>query len=155
MSLQNASVSARKLAALRWEVANIQNFLDEFEAPAHGGRRLALLGDTAEYLILRNFPLPDRYQPDCLDALMLTDGFPALPPIGLYVLNRQNPRLIAQLEGRFNAFPDRAFHDAPAISGYTWICYHYAGNCWRYRANDPARGDNLRKFLASFFAELN
>ena len=146
-------VSPRKLAQLGWEVDNLQRYLDGFESPENGERRLAQLGRTAEYLTVRNFPLPDCYRPDYVDLLVLTDLFPGVPPIGIYVLNKQNTALIRQLSDRFNAFADKAFHDAPAIPGYTWICYHYAGNAWSYRAADPARGDNIRKFLARFFAE--
>lgn len=104
---------------------------------------------------MRNFPLPDGYRPDYIDVLLITDDYPARPPIGLYVLNKRNEALIRQIRDRFNAFHNEAFHDAPAIPGYTWICYHYSGNSWRYRTDNPTRGDNVRKFIASFFAELN
>jgi len=148
------TVSPRKLALLRWEVDNLQQYLDEFEYPSNGEWRRAQLGSTGEYLTVRNFPLPDSYNPDYIDLLVLIDSFPAVPPIGIYVLNKHNSSLVSQLKNRFNAFRDRAFHDAPAISGYTWICTHYAGNSWRYRSDDPGRGDNIRKFLVNFFAEL-
>ena len=86
---------------------------------------------------------------------VLLDDFPARPPIGIYVLHRQNAALIEQLSGRFNAFRDKAYHDAPPIRNFTWICYSYADNAWRYREDNPARGDNTAKFLAGFFAELS
>lgn len=145
--------SPRKLGLLQWEVANLQRWLDGFEAPVNGKRRLAQAHRSGEYISVLNHPLPDRYRPDFADILVLTDGFPGLPPIGLYLLNQHNAGLIRQLQGRFNAFRDGAFHDAPAIPGYTWICYHYEGNSWRYRADAPAFGDNIGKFLAGFFAE--
>jgi hypothetical protein len=155
MSIAAVKVSPRKLAKLRWEIQNIQDYLDGFESAMNGRSRSALLGDTAEYIIVRNFPLPDRYWPDYVDLLLIMDDYPAKPPIGLYVLNNRNEALIQQIRDQFNAFQDRAFHDAPAVQGYTWICYHYNGNSWRYREDNPKRGDNVRKFLASFFAELN
>lgn len=148
-------VSARKRAQLLGEVARIQQFLDGFEHAENGRHRTIQLGSTAEFLIIRTFPLPDGYRPDYIDMLVMTDSFPSIPPIGIYVLNRENAALIRQLSSRFNAFRDRAFHDAPAIPGYTWICYHYADNTWRYRGDNPARGDNIGKFLAGFFAELS
>lgn len=149
------TASPRKLAQQRWEIANLQHYLDGFESPANGERRSAQCNQTGEYIAVRNFPLPDAYRPDYIDLLVVTDSFPATPPIGLYVLHRHNEALIGQLQRRFNAFRDQAYHEAPAIRGYTWICYHYSGNAWRYRADQPARGDNVRKFLASWFAELN
>lgn len=155
MNLNALIGSPRKMAQLRWETANLQDFLNGFDPPANGERRLVQLGQTAEFITVRNFPLPDGYRPDFIDLLVVTEQFPATPPIGLYVLHRNNEALIGQLQRQFNAFRDRAFHDAPAIRSYTWICYHYGGNAWRYRADQPARGDNIRKFLASWFAELN
>ena len=148
-------ISSRKQSLLHNEVARIQHFLDGFESTANGHRRTVTLGNTAEFLIIRNFPLPDGFTPDYVDMLVMTDSFPATPPIGIFVLNKSNAPLINQLSGRFNAFRDRAFHDAPAIPGYTWICYHYANNSWRYRAENPNRGDNIAKFLGGFFAELS
>jgi len=142
-------------ALLRWEVANLQDWLDGFYAGAGGRPRRTWLGRTGEYIVIEALPLPDGYAPDEIDALLLVDNFPSLPPIGVYVLNRGNEALVAQLRHRFNAFPNRAFHDAPSIDGYTWICYAYANNAWRYNAATPNKGDNLRKLLASFFAEAH
>lgn len=151
----STNTSQRTLALLKWEVANIQSFLDGFEAPANGERRRALLGSTGEYIAIQNSPLPDGYKPDFIDILLMMPDYPAVPPIGLYVLNKSNAALIAQLQRKFNAFRDNAYHDAEAISGYTWICYHYASNGWKFRGDNPGRGDNIRKFIACFYAELN
>jgi hypothetical protein len=148
-------VSSRKQSLLHNEVARIQHFLDGFESTTNGNRRTVRLGKSAEFLIIRNFPLPDCFYPDYIDILVLTESFPAIPPIGIYVLNNENAALINQLSAKFNAFRDRAAHDAPAIQGYTWICYHYANNSWRYRLDNPSRGDNIAKFLGGFFSELS
>lgn len=137
------------------EVASIQEWLDGFFPPDSGHPRRAWLGRTGEYIIVQSMPLPDIYQPDEIDALLLIDNFPSLPPIGLYVLNAGNERLVAQLSRKMNAFQNRAFHEAPSIDGYTWVCYAYANNRWRYNAAAPSKGDNVRKFLASFFAEVS
>lgn len=153
MSANN--ISQRTLALLKWEVTNIQSYLDGFDMPANGERRRTQLGATGEYIAVQNFPLPDGYQPDFIDMLILTGSYPAVPPIGVYVLNKGNAALMAQMQSKFNAFRDKAFHAAQPIQGYTWICYHYGDNAWRFRGDNPARGDNIRKFIASFFAELN
>ena len=145
------SISPRTLALLCREVDNINRYLAEYDPPLNGEERLASLGETAEFIIVQNMPLPDAYEPDYCDLLLIVSDFPATPPIGLYVLN-ENEALIAQLRRRFNAFRDTSFHEAPALQGYTWICYSYCNNSWKYRAAEPMRGDNLRKFLASFFA---
>ena len=145
------SQSSRIDTLLRGEVAALQDWLNGF----YQGRkpRRTWLGRTGEYIVVEAMPLPDGFSPDEIDAMLLVDQFPSLPPIGLYVLNRGNEAVVAQLRRRFNAFPDEAFHDAPSIPGYTWICYAYANNAWRYNAASPRKGDNLRKFVASFFAE--
>ena len=147
------SVSPRALALLRWEIGNIDQFLSEFSSTISGETRAAELNATGEFIRIFNMPLPDDYQPDHCDLVLIVDDFPARPPSGLYLLNK-DAALVRQLQTRFNAFRDQAFHGAPAIPGYTWICFHFQHDAWRYRADAPAQGDNLRKFLAAFFAEL-
>lgn len=147
--------SSHKTAQLHWEVANIQTYLNRFEFSQNRENRVAQLGRTGQFIFVRNFPLPDGYRPDYIDIMLITDEFPSRPPIGLYILNRNNKGLIGQLQEKFNAFQDRAYAEAQAIHGYTWICYHYAANRWRYCAVAPRQGDNVLKFLSSFFAKLN
>jgi len=148
-------ISFRKRNKLLEEASRVQIYLDGFGSPENDERRIARIGDSGEHMIVRNFPLPDRYRPDYIDLLILLDDFPARPPIGIYVLHKQNAALIEQLSSRFNAYRDKAFHSAPAIRNFTWICYSYADNAWRYRDDAPERGDNTAKFLAGFFAELS
>lgn len=146
--------SMRTLAHLGWAVHDINEFLGEFGRTAHGEARGAQLNATGEFIRVFNMPLPDRYRPDHCDLLLVVDDYPARPPIGLYLLN-SDARLLDQIRRQFNAFQDQAYHDAPPIPGHTWICFHFNGNAWRYRTDAPSQGDNLRKFLAAFFAELN
>ncbi len=143
----------RTTALLSYEVAHIQDYLDGFYPGPSGRRRRAWVGSTGEFVVIEAMPLPDGYHPDEIDLLLLVDNFPSIPPIGIYMLNRGNEHLVRQLKNRFNAFQNNAYHDAPAIKNYTWLCYAYANNHWRYNASDPRQGDNLRKFLSSFFAE--
>jgi len=136
------------------EAAAIQDWLDGFYAADSGRPRRVVVGRTGEYLIVQAMPLPDGYRPDDVDLLILVDNFPSIPPIGLYVLNRGVVGVIAQIRQRMNAFQNAAFHSAPSIEGYTWICYAYADNRWKYNHAAPHKGDNLRKFLAAFHSEL-
>ena len=147
-------VSQKKYSQLCWEVENLQNFLDEFDRPLNGELRSAQLGSTFEYISVRNFPLPDQYSPDYIDLIVLTDMFPAVPPIGIYILSKRDKILVNQIEERFNVFEDKAFHEAPAIPGFTWICTHYEKNAWKYCVDDPRKGDNVRKFLVNFYTDL-
>ena len=75
------------------------------------------------------------------------EGFAAL----VRNLAPRNAALLQRLQGVFSMYRDKAFYDAPAIPGYTWICYHYEEDRWQFNAVNPAAGDNLRKFLISFF----
>lgn len=140
-----------RLALLRKDMAGVQAFMDEFGPTPSGEPRSAALNRTAEYLALRNFPLPDGFRPDCIDALLVVSDYPGCPPVGLYVLNRNNASLMKRLEAVFQVYRDRAFYSAPSLPGYTWICYHYQDDRWHYNAASPQSGDNLRKFLMSFF----
>ena len=146
-------MNPRIQALIQWEQQWLQRWLDSFSASPSGRRRRAMLARTCEYLVIERLPLPDGYVPDEVDALLLVDQFPTLPPIGIYLLNRGSERIVQQISRRFNAFRNTAFHSAPAIEGYTWICFAYADNQWRYNATAPHRGDNLAKFLGTFFAE--
>jgi hypothetical protein len=146
------SLSRQKLALLKWEVRAIEAYLGEFDPPTNGGRRSARLSRSGEIILVANFPLPDGYEPDHMDLLVGVSQYPAWPPIGLYVMNQGNAALIAQLRDLFSAYQDSAGHSADPVPGYTWLCYSYTGNTWRYCAPYPARGDNVRKFLATFYA---
>ena len=148
------SISTRKHRLLRWEIRNIQRYLDSFEAAGQGRRRQVSLGSTDEFLIVRNLPLPDGCRPDYVDALIVIDNYPGVPPIGLYVLTTAKNRAVVEtLAAAYNVFRDSAYHEAPRIEGYTWICYHYDDNRWRFNAAAPHKGDNIAKFLASFYAD--
>lgn len=141
-----------RLELLRQDIVGIRAFLDEFGDCARGEPRSVGLSRTGELLLLRNFPLPNSFRPDYIDALLVVADYPGTPPIGLYVLNRNNAALLWRLERVFSMYRDRAFYRAPPIPGYTWICYHYAGDVWHFNAARLAAGDNLRKFLMSFFS---
>lgn len=140
---------------LKREADAIQDWLDGFYPAASRRLRRVVVGRTGEYLIVQAMPLPDGYRPDEIDVLLLVDNFPSLPPIGLYVLNRGNEAVVAQLRRKINAFANAAYHSAPSIEGYTWLCYAYADNRWKFNATAPHRGDNLRKYIAAFYAEID
>lgn len=135
---------------LKRDVEGIRAFLDEFDPPANGEPREVSIGPSGQTVSVRNFPLPDGLNPDYVDIALLLPDYPARPPIGAYLLKRNNEALLRQLKRVFNVF-DRGFHDAPTIPNYQWICVVYDQNRWRYNAANVAAGDNLRKFLIRFF----
>ncbi|MDQ3958993.1 MAG: hypothetical protein M3255_01565 [Pseudomonadota bacterium] len=152
MTYSPLSLSQLKLALLKWEVRAIEAYLGEFDQPTSGGRRRARLSPSGEIILIANFPIPDGYEPDQINLLVGVSKYPEWPPIGLYIMNQGNDALIAQLRKRFSAFQDGAGHSADPVPGYTWLCYSYTNNKWRYCTPYPSRGDNVRKFLATFFA---
>ena len=148
------NLSSRITNLLEFEAAYMQDWLSSFSDSPTGKARRAWLGTTGEYMIIERLPLPDGFAPDEIDAMVLLDNFPAVAPIGLYVLNNGNELLVSQLRNRMNAYRNTAFHGAPSIPGYTWLCYVYQDNKWHYNAAAPNKGDCIRKFIASFFAVL-
>jgi hypothetical protein len=132
------------------DVEGIQAFLDEFPDPANGEWREAAINQTGELVLVRNFPLPDGFAPDYVDLLLMVPDYPRTPPIGIYLMEKNNRALIGQLKRIFNVM-NWAAHDAPTVEGYAWICVIYQGLAWKYNARDPARGDNLRKHLIHFY----
>jgi hypothetical protein len=153
MNEKGSSLSARKRALLLWELRNIKSFLDEFEN-TEGIKRSVVLSPSSEVLLIDNFPLPDNYTPDYINILLDVSEYTALPPIGLYVLNNNNEHMIEQLKKKINAYRDTALHSAAPVAGYTWLCWSYKDNKWRYRDDAPSKGDNVCKFLNSFYAVL-
>jgi hypothetical protein len=150
--LFSSQTSSRTLALLQWECANL-NLLLNVSGSAAGQ---ALLDSSGEFIRVLGMPLPAGYSPACCDLVLIVSDFPASPPIGLYLLNSDRGQVekIKTLFGKFHVFRNEGQYGAPSIPGYTWICYHYQGNQWCYRADAPAQGDNLRKFLQGFYAEL-
>src|ERR1039458_9019334 len=87
---------------LQWDLAGVQAFLDEFALPSNGEPREVELNSTGELVIVRNMPLPDAFRPDHIDLLLMVPDYPSRPPIGIYLLERNNDELIAQLRLIFN-----------------------------------------------------
>jgi hypothetical protein len=148
-------ISSRTHNLLQWECANLNAYLAAFAACGPTSRG-AVLDDSTEFIRVLGMPLPTGYYPTACDLVVIVNDFPARPPIGLYLLNsdRAQVKKIEALFGRAHMRRDEGQIGAPSIPGYTWICYHYQFNRWRYRAEAPAQGDNLRKFLQGFYAEL-
>ncbi len=139
-----------KQTYLSHDVAGIQAFLDEFDAPANGERREAAVMPSGEIVVVRNMPLPDGFNPDYVDLALYVPRYPGTPPIGLYVLRKNNAATIAQLKAIFNVLR-AGHHEAPTVPNYDWICLAFADNRWSFNINSPNAGDNLRKFLIRFY----
>lgn len=139
-----------KASYLAQDVAGIQSFLDEFDLPMTGEIREAGALASGEVVVVRNMPLPDGFDPDYIDLALYVPRYPGTPPIGLYVLRRNNAEVIKQLKAIFNVL-QAGHHDAPTIPDYDWICLAYADNRWSFNLNHPHTGDNLRKFLIRFY----
>src|ERR1700734_2606745 len=101
MSLLQKTISPRKQALLRWEVANINAYLASF-APLLTGRRRAILDESQEFIRVLGFPLPGGYHPPTADMVLIVADFPTNPPYGLYMLNSAKAQVdkITALFGR-------------------------------------------------------
>ncbi len=141
-----------RLGLLAHDLGQLQRELHQgFEPLSNGSPRVVSAHPRGEYVKVLNFPLPDGYQPDAIDLLLVTTQYPGIPPYGMHVLQRNNERLLEQLQNTFEHVFLDGFPSAEEIPGYTWICYHYQDNQWRFNANNPAKGDNITKMLVDNF----
>jgi hypothetical protein len=149
--LFGSRMSPRTLALLRWECTNITEWLAAY-GPSHGTKRRAVLDDSGEFIRVLGMPLPTGYYPPASDLVLVVDSFPVSPPYGLFLLDshKAQVRKITALFGHPHVQVGGGIEDIP---GYAWVCYYYP-NGWHYCAEAPVRGDNLRKFLASWYATL-
>ena len=142
-----------RIELLRWDVfENCEKWLrcaDGLPKPPQIG-----LGKSYETVWVQNFPLPNHYRPDYIDLALIVKAYPLDPPKGIYLLSSATSRdLITSFKKRFNVFRDRAFHNAPSVDGYEWICFGYLSG-WRYNARAPHKGDNLGKLMRNLWHEL-
>ncbi|RLU01751.1 hypothetical protein [Ketobacter sp.] len=136
----------------------VQQLLDSFEPPKDGSKRISRLVAGNRLLAVQQFPLPDRFLPkDNVNLVVDLDPVPGAPPKGFFIIEKDNRSTIdaisAALGGHlFNA--ETAPYDTPKFKGGIWICHHYAGHTWKFNANNPAAGDNIAKFLETFYARI-
>jgi len=143
---------SRKLSLLEADIQKVQFFLDQF-TPCANGKRTIRIEANGEFIIVRNFPLPDKYHPDSIDLVLITTGYPQAPPQGMHVLkNSKNEHLLDQLQNKFgHTYSDAMVSEAEDIDGYSWICVHYQDFKWHF---DLDFGDNIYKLLSIFSALL-
>lgn len=136
---------------LLWEKSTAQKWLSCFEG---SGNAVVGIGPSKETFFVKDFPLPDKYQPDRLSLVLEVRSYPQDPPKGIYLLTTETNRaLISSLKQKFNVFQDAAFHGAASVQGYEWICIGYL-NGWKFNARAPHKGDNICKMLQHFWRLL-
>src|SRR5690606_11744267 len=47
------------------------------------------IGPSSETFWIKDFPLPDKYQPDRLSLVMEVSNYPQVPPKGIYLLSTE------------------------------------------------------------------
>lgn len=128
-----------------------QKWLSCFDATSNP---IVGIGPSNETFWIKDFPLPDIYQPDKLSLVLEVSNYPQVPPKGIYLLSTEtNRELIAALKRKFNVFEGAAFHGAQSIRGYEWICIGYL-NGWKFNGKSPHKGDNICKMLQHFWRLL-
>lgn len=138
---------------LEREVALINWWLSGFEkCPA--GPRTAFANDTADFIGIANFPLPDGYVPDYIHLALYVSEYPSVAPIGIYLASKgSGGRVVAQIRSKLNVFQGKAFHGAERpLEGYEWVCL--IAEDWRVNMADIRKGQNLQKYLSYFNAVL-
>lgn len=143
----------------------IAHFLGEFP-----GRPRSMEIDEAT-LVIRAFPLPDDYTPDHIDLLIVTLGYPTLPPAGIYIpaISPNRKQIAEHLGGHLmSGTPSHLLNHTPssyheqlkevAGDGWDWCCFHYKDWEWRKPPVNPNRllsTDGLYKFVENVFAALS
>lgn len=123
-----------------------------------GARRSLELDDNT--LLFRGFPLPDDYTPDRVDLLIVTWGYPDVPPAGIHVPSKSPNReqIAKHLGGHvLDNIPSSylAYVEELADHGWQWICYHYKNWSWRLNPTNLLSGDSLYKYTENVFAALS
>jgi len=144
------------LGQLHQDLELTQNLLDRFEPCKNGEPRVAILEAGNRFMVIRNYPLPDNYQPDYIDVVLDVANYPSRPPVGAYILINNNESIIERIQKIFgnHIFEDNAYYQAEKLQGFAWICLHYKAHKWFYNANNIRKGDNIAKFLEMLFVKL-
>lgn len=153
--IEKGDIASRN-GLLTREIMLLKEFLQEWEEPANGQVRTVSMEANNSLMLIRNFPLPDGYSPDYVDVMLDVGNYPAKPPVGMYILTKNNKKVIAKMTQIFgnHLFESGAYYEAKKIDGFTWICHHYANHRWSLNARNLRRGDNIRKFVEVFLARL-
>jgi hypothetical protein len=115
---------------------------------------------TENTLLVRNFPLPDDYTPDHVDLLIVTWGYPDVPPAGVHIPSTSPHRdqIDRHLGGHlYSSIPSSLREHVEELTeyGWDWVCYHYANWSWRLNTNNLLAGDCLYKYVGNVFAALS
>jgi len=146
---------------LYYEFELISRFLSEFP----GKPRTIELDDN--YLLIRNFPLPDSYTQDNVHLLFLISGYYDFPPAGLYIPSKTSNRdqIAKHLGGRLmSATPSFVLEHVStgfreqakklADLGWDWVCFHFKGWTWKLNTSNLLAGDSLYKLIENVFVAL-
>ncbi|MBX2808568.1 MAG: hypothetical protein KTR20_08040 [Cellvibrionaceae bacterium] len=155
-NLNSIKKGGARQALLKQEVKLLQGLVDEYEPMKNGRRRIVKLEADGQLLLMRNFPLPDGYTPDKVDIMLDLVNYPARPPIGMYLLTKNNQEIIQRIKTIFgnHIFTDSVYYNIKKYPNFTWICHHYANHRWSLNASSLHQGDNLRKFMEVFLARV-
>jgi hypothetical protein len=131
-------------------------FLCEFP----GRERSLELDDNT--LLIRAFPLPDDYNPDHIDLLLVISGYPEVPPAGIHIPSQSPLRqqidkhLGGHVHGR-GSLPESDLGYVEGLTNYgrDWLCYSYHNRSWKLNPNTLLAGDCLYKFIENVFAALS
>lgn len=134
----------------------IEHFLNQFNNPLQLVRTCIISKDT-NFLYVKNFPLPDGFNPDYVDLVFITSDYPNLPPVGVHVAKTTfNNEVINQIEQALegHVFQQGILPKVEEIPNHYWICYHYRDHQWAFSHQHPTSGDSLSKFLKNFYCQL-
>jgi len=138
------------------------------------GRPIELMGPNApkdpDYLILRNFPLPDHftdsknnkkipYSKDFEDIVVVIPDYPDSGPRGVHIKTDSPDLPVIQkaLEGHIFSDIIGSRYDLSGLKerGWKWVCFHHAGDVWNFNPKNISAGDCLAKYLETLIAAMS
>lgn len=114
------------------------------------------LDDGLEYVMFHNFPLPSSFGYRAIPVLIVTSNYPDLPPPGLHIPGAfPATNEISRKFGHVLTSPVyRDKVEELQNAGWHWVCWHYQDWRWQYSPRQIHDGDNLFKFLLTFYENL-
>jgi len=146
------------------DLGYVREFLNDFSQEP---KREIVLDKNLDWVILKNFPLPDSFQngfrkvqfaPDYEDILLVTTQYPNCGPWGIHIKkDSPNDVAIAQALGGGHVYGGvmggRTSDYASVVDkDWKWVCFHTDNQSWNFNYNNLRAGDCLWKYIITLFA---
>jgi len=146
---------------LNMEIPHINNWLLGFRFKDPNIRPEIVIEDNYNWVAIKKFPLPNDYNRDYEDIIIVTASYPDFGPVGIHISDSSpNKTKIMSKMGGGHVYNRETYtnYEKPYDlgPGYTWVCFHYDGwDKWNFNKYDFMQGDNLTKYIKNVFANMS